>query len=621
MINIVSDARIFIFTSSTDMRKGFHGLISLIQKFSENPLDGSFYVFTNRNRTRLKILYWDGDGFALWYKHLQKGLFDIAQSADGKLLVERRQLMMILEGVEPLKIRKKFRQFRARTKLNIGRFVLYIYMTKILDDSSEKVANLEAENDRLKLRIRLLEKALFGPRSERLIDLDENQPEFDELVKELDNLSDELDQQQEEITQQKNSKRKKKRSLKDLIPDDLPEEEILLDIPADEKEGLVQIGEERSRKLAKKPASYYVKIYVRPKYADKKDSTSGILISDLPDFAIPGSQFDESIIADIAVSKYAYHLPLYRLEEKMKYEGIPVSRQTLSNLLIRGAEVLKPLYNELKKQILSRGVIFTDDTPVKLQVKGKSKKGLTTGRIWVYVAGGAGPPMKVFEFTKDRQKIRPKEFLGDYKGYIHADAYSGYDFLFKSDDVHECACWMHVRRKFIEAEDAPVAFRQKIIRMIRNLYRYERIGKRMTPENRLQLRQEKIKPLINEFFGYIENEMVSGPIILPKSTIGKALNYTIKLKEALKTFLEDSRLEPDNGESERSLRPMTIGRKNWLFMGSKNGGDATALWASIIQTCRDNDVDPFEYISDVLRKINGHPANKIEELLPHNFKN
>jgi transposase len=490
-------------------------------------------------------------------------------------------------------------------------------MAKILDDSSAKVANLKAENDRLKLRIRLLEKALFGPKSERIVDLDQNQGEFEGLINELDDLTASLDEKEIKVSSHK--KHKKKRSLQDLIPDDLPEEEVLLDLPEEEKEGLVKIGEERSRKLAKKPASYYVKIYVRPKYADKKDSTSGIFISDLPDFAIPGSQFDESIIADVAVSKYAYHLPLYRLEEKMKYEGGPVSRQTLSNLIMRGAEVLKPLYDELKKQTLNRGVIFTDDTPVKLQVKGKGKKGLVTGRIWVYVAGGVGPPMKIFDFTIDRRKIRPKEFLGDYKGYIHADAYSGYDDLFSSDDVHECACWMHVRRKFIEAEDAPIKFRQKVLRLIRNLYRYERIGKRMTPEKRLQLRQEKVKPLIDEFFRYIEGVMIHGPVILPKSGIAKALNYTLKLKEALKTFLQDPRLEPDNGESERSIRPMTIGRKNWLFAGSKNGGDATAIWASIIQTCRANDVDPFEYISETLRKINGHPANKIEKLLPHNF--
>ena len=193
--------------------------------------------------------------------------------------------------------------------------MLYIFMAEILEKESTEVVELKAENDRLKQHIRLLEKALFGPKSEREIGLDENQPEFEDLVKELDSLSEELDQQEEKLTHKRSSKRKKKASLKELIPEDLPEEEILLDIPEEEKEGLVKIGEDRSHKLAKKPASCYIKVYVRPKYVDKKDPTSGIFISDLPDFAIPGSQFDESIIADTAVSKY---LSLYRIEEKMK---------------------------------------------------------------------------------------------------------------------------------------------------------------------------------------------------------------------------------------------------------------------------------------------------------------
>ena len=492
-------------------------------------------------------------------------------------------------------------------------------MTKLLEKQSEKLAGLEAENSRLKQRIRLLEKALFGPKSERTIDLDENQGEFEDLLSQLDDLSAELDEKEIEVSSHK--KRKKKSNLNDLIPDDLPKEEIILDLPEEEKEGLVKIGEERSQKLAKKPSCYFIKEYVRYKYAVKNDPASGITICDLPDFAIPGSQFDESIIADTAVNKYAYHLPLYRIEEKMKYEGIPLSRQTLSNLLMRGAEVLKPVYDELKKQILSRGIIFTDDTPIKLQVKGKGKKGLVTGRIWVYVAGGVGPPMKIFEFTIDRRKIRPKEFLGDYKGYIHADAYNGYDDLFNQEHIHECACWMHVRRKFIEAEDAVPAFRRETLRLIRNIYRYERIGKKLDPEKRHELRESKVKPMVDSFFGTIEEQAKNGPYMLPQSNIAKAINYTLKLKTALQTFLQNPMLEPDNGESERSIRPMTIGRKNWLFAGSKNGGDATAIWASIIQTCRANDVDPFEYISQVLRKVNGHPANKIEELLPHNFKN
>ena len=492
-------------------------------------------------------------------------------------------------------------------------------MAELLEKQRDKISKLESENERLKQRINWLEKALFGPRSERQTELDENQQEFEDLLNELDDLSMELDEKQIEVSSHKKSGKKK--SLKDLIPDDLPEEEIILDLAEEEKEGLVKIGEERSRKLAKKPASYYVKVYVRPKYAVKNDPSAGISISDLPDFAIPGSQFDESFIADVGINKYSWHLTLFRLEEKARNEGIPVSRQTLCNLLMRAAGVLKPIYEELKRQILARGIIFTDDTPVKLQTKGKGKKGLITGRIWVYVAGGKGPPMKVFEFTPDRRKIRPKEFLGDYKGYIHADAYKGYDDLFNQEHIHECACWMHVRRKFIEAEDGSPEFRKTILRLIRNLYRYERLGRKLNPEKRLELRQSKVKFVIEEIFDTIEGQLKNGAYMLPKSNIAKAINYTLNLKEALQTFLQNPMLQPDNGESERAIRPMCIGRRNWLFVGSKNGGETTAVWASIIQTCRANEVDPFEYVTYALRKINGHPANKIEELLPHNFKN
>ena len=174
-------------------------------------------------------------------------------------------------------------------------------MAETLVNSSSKIAHLEAENQRLKQRIRLLEKALFGPTSERLTDIDSVQGEFHELLRELDEVNDELAEEEKRLQEEKPSRRKKKVSLQDLIPEELPEEEVILDLPADEKEGLVRIGEERSRKLAKKPASYYIKVYVRPKYADKSDATEGVQISDLPDFAIPGSQFDESIIADVAV--------------------------------------------------------------------------------------------------------------------------------------------------------------------------------------------------------------------------------------------------------------------------------------------------------------------------------
>jgi hypothetical protein len=339
-----------------------------------------------------------------------------------------------------------------------------------------------------------------------------------------------------------------------------------------------------------------------------------------PDFAIPGGSYDESFLADVVVNKVALHLPLYRQEERLAGLGIEVSRQTLSRLYIASAEALRPLYLRMKDLLLAAGVIFTDDTPVHLQVKGTGKT--TIGRMWVYVAGGAGPPWRVYEFTVDRSKKRPKEFLGEFRGYIHADAYKGYDDLFEQEGVFECGCWMHVRRKFFEATDAPADLREEVLRAIRHMYRYEKFA-RTHPTGGddllLAVRREKIAPLIDWLFARTQRALLEGEV-LPASAFARAIGYMHNLGEALRTFLPDPRLRPDNGESERALRPLAIGRKNWLFAGSKGGGDATGILLSLVQTCRAMDINPFVYIEDVLRRINGHPAHRLDELLPGNWK-
>ena len=218
----------------------------------------------------------------------------------------------------------------------------------------------------------------------------------------------------------------------------------------------------------------------------------------MPDSAIIRSHFDESFLAGIVVEKCAYHLPLYRQAERLRHQTIDVSRQSLSRLYIQTAKVLEPLYKLMKQEILSRGILFTDDTPIKLQLKGRGKT--VTGRMWVYIGGGIGPPYRLFDFTIDRCKKRPKEFLTGYRGYIHADAYKGYDDLFCQDGVHECGCWMHVRRKHVEAEDGPVALRQETLRIIRGIYRYERLIRGRSDEEILKVRKERIEPLIDKLF-------------------------------------------------------------------------------------------------------------------------
>jgi len=411
-----------------------------------------------------------------------------------------------------------------------------------------------------------------------------------------------------------------------LVPDDLPKEEIVIDLPEDKKttpDGtpLKQIGEERVEKLAYKPGFWFLKIFVYPKYADPNNALSGVKKAPAPDFAIPGGIFDESFLTWIACDKCSMPLPLYRLEEAMRCAGIKISRQTLSCLYMKTADILKPLYDLMVKDILSRKIIFTDDTSVRMLMPGTGKTKKTY--MWVYVGGGGGPPFRVFDFTLERTGDCPKRFLRNFKGYVHADAFNGYDLIFGSDDISECSCWMHVRRKYIDSEDAPVALRKKVLRLIRNIYRYERAIKKKDREKDrdfiLKVRREKIEPIIDEIFSVTADALKTGQV-LPKSNFADAISYMHNLGDTLKTFLEDPYLSPDNGESERALRPLTVGRKNWLFAGSENGGEATAILLSIIQTCRVMKINPSVYIEDVLRRINGHPHNQLEELLLGNWK-
>ena len=502
---------------------------------------------------------------------------------------------------------------------------------------SAELAALQAENARLRDRIRLLEKALFGPRTERLINDPAAQQVFAELLKEVEELNRQLQQSEDSLAKAAAAdqpaapaRRRPRRSFDAIIPETLPEEIIVVDLPEEEKislitgEPLVQVGEERSRRLAVRPPQYYVKVYVTPRYADPADPSCGVASAPAPDFAIPGGNFDESFIADVVVNKTAMHLPLYRQAEQLRNQGIEVGRQTLSRLYIAAAELLLPLWLLMKEAVIARGVVFADDTPVPLLIKGTGKT--VAGRMWVYVAGGAGPPYRLFEFTRDRSGTHPAAFLKGFQGFMHADAYAGFDKVFERDGVFECGCWMHVRRKFFEALDAPPERREDVLRAIRNIYRYEKFAaaprQGQTPEDRdaliLAVRRDKIAPLIDWLFARTTRALAEGEV-LPASGFAKAIGYMHNLGDALRTFLGDPRLKPDNGESERALRPLAIGRKNWMFAGCKRGGDATGILLSMVQTCRAMDIDPRRYIEDVLRRINGHPANRLQELLPGNW--
>ena len=495
----------------------------------------------------------------------------------------------------------------------------------------EKLTETIARQEHL---IKLLQKALFGQKSEKIIDTDERQGVFEDILNEVDQLNPpvESEAKPEVGTESQEAKRppkkaKKRRSLRELVDSNLPREEIVIDLPEEqlvigENTRLKCIGEDRVEKLAYQPGHWFIKVFVYPKYADPGNALAGVKRAPAPDFAVPGGIFDESVYAWMFYAKYVLHLPYYRLaEEFMASTGVELSRQTMSASGIKIARVLSPLVDLMKQELISRGIAFTDETPVKMLQpgSGKTKKAF----IWVYVCGGQGPPYRIYEFAQKRDHRQPTTFLKNFKGYVHADAFGGYNALFADDNIIECGCWMHVRRKFFEAEDVEPELRRQVLRLIRNIYRYERVLKKYDREKQadfiLKIRREKIGPIIDALFTLTAKALTDGRVML-KSNFANAISYMHNLGNALKSFLDNPYLQPDNGTSERALRPITIGRDNWMFLGSEKGGEAMGILMSLVQTCRVMNINVLEYLEDVLRRINGHPASKLHELLPGNWK-
>jgi hypothetical protein len=279
-------------------------------------------------------------------------------------------------------------------------------------------------------------------------------------------------------------------------------------------------------------------------------------------------------------------------------------------------ECIKILEGVFRQAIFESDVIFTDDTPVPLQVKGNGK--LKKARLWVYVRGGTGPPLTVYEFSLDRSKKRPLDFLDGYRGYVHADAYGGYDELFRREGIIEVACWAHARRKFDEAVSSrPLEATDILARIARLYHEVETPSADMTPEERCRFRQEHATPILDGIFEKIEE--ISQRTI-PSEPLRKAVDYALNQKKALYRYLEDGRLRPDNNLSENAIRPVALGRKNWLFVGSERGGRAAALFMSLIQSCKDCKINPWEYFDDMLRRVMSQPVNRLRELLPDQWK-
>ena len=402
------------------------------------------------------------------------------------------------------------------------------------------------------------------------------------------------------------------------LPQSLERRRVIYDLDEQQRHcpqcrgDLQHIGEEVSERLEYVPASFHVTEEACQKYACIKGCT--VVTAQKPMAPIEKGLPGPGLLAQVAVSKYGDHIPLHRQEEIYQREGVELSRQTMCDWMRQSAELASPLYELMKEQVLSSKAVQTDDTPVP--VLDPELPRTRTGRIWTYV-GGAEHPYTVYDYTRTRSRDGPDAFLETFTGYLQADAYAGYDHLYEDPDrqVIEVACWAHARRKFYEAQTSDLMRSMVMLAYVRLLYDVEREAREqhLTGEQRRALRQAKSLPILDDIHAYLEREQ---PKVLPKSPESQAIAYTLSNWKALVRYCEDGDLEIDNNGAERSLRGVVVGRKNWLFYGSDNGGRTGAILSSLIASAKRAHIDPFAYLRDIFERIAAHPKSRLHELLP-----
>ena len=382
----------------------------------------------------------------------------------------------------------------------------------------------------------------------------------------------------------------------------------------------LKAGEDVSEVLDYVPAAFRVVRHVRPRLICKSCDT--VVQADPPSLPIARGKPGPGLIAHVLTAKYCDHLPLYRLSEIYAREGVEIARSTMADWVGRSAALMAPLVEALRAHVLASSRLHGDDTPVPVLDPGRGKT--KQGRLWTYVRDGRpygdkAPPAVCYHYSPDRKGIHPQTHLKAFAGILHADGYAGFKGLYRpgNSGIAEAACWAHVRRKFFDlsvAGPAPVA--EEALRRIGELYDIEADIRGSPPDQRRKIRQQHATAKVEALRAWLERERARLP---GKSATAQAIRYALSRWTALARYLDDGTIEIDNNAAERAIRPIALGRKNWLFAGSDNGGDRAASIASLIGTARLNGLDPQAYLRDVLTRIADHPVNRIDELLPWNI--
>jgi hypothetical protein len=353
---------------------------------------------------------------------------------------------------------------------------------------------------------------------------------------------------------------------------------------------------------------------VRPKYILPNEA--GIVIGQLPSLPIPRGNAGAGLLAHLIVSKFVDHLPFYRQVQMFKRQGVTLAESTINDWFRASCDLLEPLYECLKKTLLQGNYLMADETPI--DVLTENKPGAThKGYHWVYYS--PVEQLVLFDYRKGRGREGPEELLKGYRGALQADGYSGYEAFEKQTGIILLACMAHARRKFDEALKNDKGRAEHVLALIQKLYQVERQAKddQLDYDQRKALRLEKSAPVLDELFAWMKENVTQ---TLPKSAIGIAIAYTLHLWPRLIRYMDDGRYEIDNNLIENSIRPVALGRKNYLFAGSHEGAQRAAMMYSFLGTCKINNIEPFQWLSTVLKRIPDHSIQRLEELLPQNLK-
>ena len=482
------------------------------------------------------------------------------------------------------------------------------------------------EIEKLKVQLARLRRQQFGRSSEKI----------NRIIEQLELMLDELETEAAAgsvtvgpvvapLIDDDSAAVRKKSSGRRPLPEHLPRREIVHtpDCTCPACGGAMRkVGEDISEVLDYIPGRFEVIRHIRPALSCRR--CESMVQKPMPSLPVERGRPSAGLLAHILVSKYCDHMPLYRQAGIYARDGVDLDRAVMANWVGKSVWIAAPLVEAISDHVMAATALHGDDTPVPVLAPGAGKT--KTGRLWVYLRderpyAGLAPPAVIYRYSPDRKGEQPQRHLAGFRGFLHADGYAGFGALYQADGgkpapVMEVFCWAHVRRKFHDLHLAGSPLAKEALDRIGRLFDIERAAKGLTPDVRQRIRQSRALPLIEQLAAFLDATL---PRLSGRSDLAIAIRYARSRWQALTRYIADGRLEISNNAAERAIRPLALGRKNWLFAGSDTGGERAAAMYTLIETAKLNGLDPEAYLRDVLGRIADHPINRIAELLPWNI--